>query len=157
MTIIRTDDIDDLIEFDFQTFTLKNIAQAEIRGAQIGYEYRGDRFVVHAEVTKQKAEDATTGERLLRRATASASLSYTQDIGVHRFGLSVLASGEREDFGGVKLDGYVLANLSAQFILGEAWAIHARIENLLNTEYETAATFRMQERGGFVELKYGWN
>jgi len=154
---IYANDIDDLIEFDFQTFTLRNIAQAEIRGAQLGYEYRSDQFVVHAEVMKQRAEDATTGDRLLRRAEETASLSYTQDIGAHRVGLSLLASGNREDFGGVKLDGYVLANLTAQFSLGNTWAIHARIENLLDTEYETAAGFRMQERGGFVELKYRWN
>jgi vitamin B12 transporter len=154
---LYANDIDDLIEFDFQTFTLKNIAQAEIRGAQIGYEYRGDRFGIHAEVIKQKAEDATTGDRLLRRAEETASLSYTQDIGTHRIGLSLLASGDRVDFGGVRLAGYVLADLSAQFSVGDAWAIHARIENLLDTEYETAATFRMQERSGFVELKYRWN
>jgi vitamin B12 transporter len=149
--------IDDLIEFDFQTFTLRNIAQAEIRGAQLSYEYRGERFVIHAEVAKQRANDAATGERLLRRAEQTASLSYTQDIGMHRLGLSLLASGDREDFGGVILDGYVLANLTAQLSLGNEWAIHARIENLLDTEYETAAGFRMQERGGFVELKYRWN
>ena len=69
----------------------------------------------------------------------------------------MLASGDREDFGGVKLDGYVVANLTAQFNLGNAWAVHARVENLLDTEYETAAGFRMQERSGFVELKYRWN
>jgi vitamin B12 transporter len=154
---IYANDIDDLIEFDLQTFTLRNIAEAEIRGAQVGYEYRGERYVIHAEVTRQKAEDALTGERLLRRAEETASVSYTQDVGAHRLGLSVFASGDREDFGGVKLRGYVLANLTAQFSLGNTWAIHARVENLLDTEYETADSFRMQERSGFVELKYRWN
>ena len=150
-------DIEDLIEFDLQTFELRNIAQAEIRGTQIGYEYRGDRFVVHAELVKQSADDAVTGNRLLRRAEETASLSYTQDIGAHRIGLALIASGDREDFGGVKLSGYVLADLTAQFNLGRAWALHARIENLLDTDYQTADNFRMQERGGFVELKYRWN
>ncbi len=150
-------DIEDLIEFDLQTFELRNIAQAEIRGVQVGYEYRGDRFVVHTEVVKQSADDAATGNRLLRRAEESASLSYTQDIGAHRVGLALIASGDREDFGGVKLDGYLLANLTAQFSIGQAWALHARIENLLDTDYQTAASFRMQGRGGFVELKYRWN
>ena len=154
---IYANDIDDLIEFDLQTFALRNIAEAEIRGAQFGYEYRGDRFVINAEVTRQRAEDVLTGERLLRRAEETASVSYAQDVGIHRFGLSVLASGDREDFGGVKLPGYVLANLTAQFSMGNAWAIHARLENLLDTDYETAAGFRMQERSGFVELKYRWN
>jgi len=150
-------DIEDLIDFDLQTFELRNIAQAEIRGAQLGYEYRGDRFVVHAEIVKQSADDALTGDRLLRRAGESATLSYTQDIGVHRIGLAFIASGDREDFGGVTLNGYVLADLTAQFILGQTWALHARIENLLDTEYQTANNFRMQGRGGFVELKYRWN
>jgi vitamin B12 transporter len=150
-------DIEDLIEFDLQTFELRNIAQAEIRGAQIGYEYRGERFVVHAEVVKQSADDAVTGDRLLRRAEETASLSYTQDIGAHRVGLAFIASGDREDFGGVKLDGYLLADLTAQFDLGRAWTLHARIENLLDTHYQTADNFRMQERGGFVQLKYRWN
>jgi len=154
--IYRTD-IEDLIEFDLQTFELRNIAQAEIRGAQIGYEYRGDRFVVNAAVVKQSADDATTGNRLLRRAEETASLSYTQDIGAHRVGLAFIVSGDREDFGGVTLDGYLLANLTAQFSLGQSWALHARIDNLLDTEYQTAENFRMQERGGFIELKYRWN
>ena len=150
-------DIDDLIEFDLQTFELQNISKAEIRGAQVGYEYRGDRFVIRTEVSKQRAENAATGERLLRRAEETATLSYTQDIGSHRIGVSLVASGAREDFGGVKLDGYVVANLSGQISLGKRWAVHARIENLLDTEYETAANFRMQERSGLVELKFRWN
>jgi len=154
---IYRNDIEDLIEFDLQAFELRNIAQAEIRGAQIGYEYRGDRFVVNAAVVKQSADDAMTGNRLLRRAEETASLSYTQDIGAHRVGLAFIASGDREDFGGVTLDGYLLANLTAQINLGQSWTLHARIDNLLDTQYQTAENFRMQERGGFIEFKYRWN
>ena len=158
---LYSNDIEDLIEFEFDpltfSFTAGNIAKAEIRGAQLGYEYRADRFVVRAEIAKQRAENASTGDRLLRRAEETATLSYTQDVGAHRIGISVLASGDREDFGGVKLSSYVLANLTGQIRIGNAWALHARIENLLDEEYETAAGFRMQERGGYVELKYRWN
>ena len=150
-------DIEDLIEFDLQSFQLQNIAAAEIRGAQIGYEYRGDHYVFRAEAVSQRADNALTGERLLRRAEESATVSFTRDIGVHRLGISLFASGEREDFGGVVLPGFVLANLTAQLVLGDQWALHARIENLLDTDYQTAADFRMQERGSFVELKYRWN
>lgn len=149
--------IDDLIEFDLQTFELRNIAQAEIRGAQLGYEYRGDGFVIQADVVKQRADNAITGERLLRRAEESASLSYMQDIGPHRVGFSLVASGDREDFGGAKLAGYLLANLAGQMRLNAAWTLHARIDNLFDTEYQTAENFRMQERGGFIELKYRWD
>ena len=154
---IYANDIEDLIEFDFTTFTLVNIATAEIRGAQLGYEYRGDAFVLRADVVSQRAEDKATGARLLRRAEESATLTYTQNLGPHRIGLSVLASGDREGFGGVHLAGYAIANLTGQMRLSDSWQLNARLENLFDEEYQTAAGFRMQERSAFVELKYRWH
>ncbi len=154
---LYANDIDDLIEFDFATFTLVNIDTAEIRGAQLGYEYGGDTFTFRTEVVKQTADNRTTDSRLLRRAEESMTVSYMQNIGRHRVGVSVLASGDREDFGGVHLPGYVIANLTGQLQLGRSWQLNARIENLFDTEYQTAANFRMQEFSAFVELKYQWN
>ncbi len=149
-------DIENLIEFDFGTFTLMNVGTAEIRGVQLGYEYSGDSFTLRTELVSQKADNATTGTRLLRRAERSASISYAQNIGRHRLGVSVLASGDREDFGGRKLDSYAIANLTAQMQLGVSWQLNARIENLFDEEYQTAADYRMQDRSGFIELKYTW-
>jgi vitamin B12 transporter len=153
---LYANDIEDLIEFDFMTFTLVNIDAAEIRGAQLNYEYRGDTFTVRTELLQQRADNKTTGERLLRRAEESLTISYAQNIGDHRLGVSVLASGDREDFGGVRLAGYVIANLTGQLTLSEAWQLNARIENVFDTEYQTAANFRMPERSAFIELKYRW-
>jgi vitamin B12 transporter len=79
-----------------------------------------------------------------------------KDIGEHRVGLTVLASGDREDFGGIVLPGYVLANLTGQIAISENWRLNARIENLLDKTYETASGFTMQERSGFVEIRYSW-
>ncbi|MGR9092782.1 MAG: TonB-dependent receptor domain-containing protein [Gammaproteobacteria bacterium] len=153
---LYANDIEDLIEFDFVTFTLVNIDAAEIRGAQLGYEYRGDTFTVRTELLQQRADNKTTGERLLRRAEESLTISYAQNIGDHRLGVSVLASGDREDFGGVRLAGYVIANLTGQLTLSRAWQLNARIENVFDTEYQTAENFRMPERSAFIELKYRW-
>ncbi len=153
---VYANDIDDLIEFDLQSFTLQNISRAKIRGAELGYEYRGEQFVLRADVVRQTADNALTNARLLRRAEKSATLSYTQLIGPHRLGLSILASGDREDFGAVRLPGYVLANLIGQLQLNDRWQINARLENLFDTEYQTAANYRMQKRSGFLELQYRW-
>ncbi len=149
-------DIEDLIEFDFATFTLINIGKAEIRGVQIGYEYNGDSFTLRTEFVEQRADNVTSGTRLLRRAEQSATISYTQNIGRHRLGVAVLASGDREDFGGRTLAGYVIANVTGQLQLGKSWQLNVRIENLFDKEYQTAADYRMQERSGFVELRYRW-
>jgi len=147
-------DIEDLIEFDFATFTLVNIDTAEIRGMQLGYEYLGDTFSLRGDLVRQRAENTSTGSRLLRRAEESFTLSYTQDIGRHKLGLSVLASGDRADFGGATLPGYVVASLTGQVQISAALQLTARVENLFDTDYQTATDFRMQGRSTFVELKY---
>jgi len=149
-------DIDDLIEFDLATFELRNIAGAEIRGAELSWDYRGDGFLIRTSLVKQSAENPVDGVRLLRRAEESATITLIKELGEHRLGLSVLASGDREDFGGVKLPGYALVNLTGQVALGTSWQVNARIENLFDRVYETAAGFRMQELSGFVEIKYSW-
>jgi len=151
--------IEDLIDFNFSTFTLQNIGAVEIRGIQLSYEYRGDNFSIRTDIISQTADDKIQNSRLLRRAEHSATISYTQTIGEHRIGLSILASGDRMDFGfpeNVTLDGYVVANLTGQIALSETWQLNARIENLFDEEYQTADNYRMQERSGFVELKYRW-
>jgi vitamin B12 transporter len=150
-------DIDDLIEFDLATFTLMNISGAEIRGVQVAWEYRGDGFSMRTNLVKQTADNAADGTRLLRRSEESLSVSLAKDLGEHRVGFTVLASGDREDFGGTKLPGYVLANLTGQIAIGQNWRLNARIENLLDKTYETASGFTMQERSGFVEIRYSWN
>jgi vitamin B12 transporter len=91
---------------------------------------------------------------LLRRAEESLTLGYTQDIGRHKLGLSVLASGDRMDFGDVTLPGYVVASLTGQVQISAALQLNARIENLFDTDYQTAAEFQMQGRSAFIELKY---
>ena len=148
-------DIENLIDFDFTDFTLQNIGKAEIRGAELGYDYRGENFTLRASLLRQSAQNAETGDRLLRRADESLTLNYTHNIGRHRVGITVLASGDREDFAAT-LPGYVLANLTGQVRIGDSLQLNARIENILDTEYETASQFRMQERSGFIELKYQW-
>jgi len=148
-------DIDDLIEFDLADFTLRNIGRAEIRGAQLGYEFTGETFSLRADLLKQSADNASDGQRLPRRPEESLTINYLQNLGPHRFGISVLASGDRDEFG-VKLPGYVLANLTGQLAFGSNWQVNLRLENIFDREYETAANFRMQGRSAYAELKYRW-
>ena len=152
---LYSNDIENLIEFDFTDFTLQNIGKAEIRGAEVSYDYQGESFVFRASYLRQSARNADTDERLLRRADESLTVNYTQTIGKYRVGISVLASGDREDFAAT-LPGYVLANLTGQVRIGGNMQLNARIENILDTEYETASQFRMQERSVFIEIKYHW-
>ena len=149
-------DIDDLIEFDLATFQLRNIAKAEIRGAELSWSYRVEDYSIRASVIRQSAENPVDDIRLLRRAEESATLNVVRNFGVHRLGVSVLASGDREDFGGIKLPGYALVNLTGQLSIGDRWRLHGRVENLFDRDYETAAGFQMQGLSAFAELRYAW-
>lgn len=152
---LYANDIDDLIEFDLATFTVQNIASAEIRGVELGYEFKGERWMLRANGVSQRAENAADGSRLLRRADESLTLSVSRQVGNgdNRLGLSALWSGDRADFG-LRLPAYALVNLTSEVRLGRRWQVNARIENLFDEAYETAAGFRMQGRSGFVELSY---
>ncbi|HZW59107.1 MAG TPA: TonB-dependent receptor [Woeseiaceae bacterium] len=148
-------DIEDLIEFDINDFLLKNVSDAEIRGAKLGWEFRGDDLDLALDLRAQRAEDANDGSRLLRRPERSVTLRLNRHFGEHALGVALLASSERDDVAET-LPGYVLVNLTGQVKLGEHWQLNARLENLLDRAYQTAAPYRMPARSGFVELKYRW-
>ncbi|MEQ8204725.1 MAG: TonB-dependent receptor [Woeseia sp.] len=148
-------DIEDLIEFDFTSFTLQNINKAELRGAQLGWAYTGEQFDARVDVISQAAENAADGSRLLRRPERSMTINLRRRIGEHALGLSLLASGDREDISST-LPGYMLLNVTGQFTISQNWQANLKIENLLDKQYQTAAPYRMSERGAFVELKYRW-
>ncbi|HNP35890.1 MAG TPA: TonB-dependent receptor [Woeseiaceae bacterium] len=148
------DDIKDLIEFDFASFSLMNIDEADIHGTELSYEYRGESFSLRTELVSQVADNVTSGARLLRRAEKSATLNYTQNFGQHRLGVSVIASGDREDIGGVELGSFIVVDLTGQVKLSKHWQLNARIENLFDENYQTADGYRMQELSGYLELNY---
>src|SRR5690606_11712365 len=149
-------DIEDLIEFDLVTFMLHNIGKAEVRGAELRWEYRGEDWSVVTSLVRQSADNALDDVRLFRRAEESLSLKVVRNLGPHRLGLALLASGDRVDVGAGCVAGYAVASLSGQFALGERWRLNARIENVLDAQYETAAGFPMQERSAFVDLSWQW-
>lgn len=149
-------DIEDLIEFDLASFMLRNIGRAEVRGAELSWEFRGDPWSVRASLVRQSADNAIADVRLARRAEESLTMRVVRNLGPHRVGLSLLASGDRVDVGDAHMAGYAVVGLTGQFALGDRWQINARIENLLDAQYETAAGFRMQERSAFVDVSWHW-
>lgn len=104
----------------------------------------------------QDPENADTGERLLRRARAQITASLEQTLSRYRWGLDVLGSGDRLDFGDQPLPGYALVNLTAGVQLLPSLRLEGRVENLLDTTYETARGFRTPDRAGTLGLRYQW-
>ena len=159
--VFRTE-IDALIEFvDPDGFAgpapgrNENVGDARIDGIELGWTTRGSLWRLRAAAVLQDPEDAATGEPLFRRARRSASLAVDRFVGAHQLGLQVLATGPRTDFGGATLAGYVLASLTARFALTRALELRARLENLLDQDYEMVDGYNSPGRGLYAGLS--WN
>jgi vitamin B12 transporter len=118
-----------------------NVAEAEIKGLEAELSARPvEALLLQATYTWLEAKDATTGETLPRRPEHRLTLSA--DYGTDRWGLRLwaLLVGEAVD-GGETLDAYQVLNLAGRYSLGDALTLFARVENLLDEDYEEAKDY----------------
>ena len=160
LTLFRNE-IDDLIEFvvtDFETFDgeNRNVERARIDGLEATWRYDGERWAARATATLQDPRDLVTDQRLLRRAEENFTLGVSRRIGAHEIAMDLLYAGDREDFGfpQVRMPAYWLANLSASVAVNEHWTLLARMENLLDEDYELARGFNTMSRSLFVAVRH---
>ncbi len=138
--------LDNLIDFDFATFTNVNVGRARSRGVEATVAWQSERFALRAAGTLLDAEDLDTGLDLLRRPRRSASLVATARPGDWTVSLTAVYAGERDDvdpvsFGRALNPSYLRADLAARWRLSERWAPYARVENLADRDYAEALGF----------------
>ncbi len=152
-------DFRDLIEFDFITFTSRNIGLALASGIEAtAFVYLTSRTTMTLNYTLTDTEDREFGGKLPRRPRDKASLILAQSFWEEmlRCSFSVYYVGDRLDlpvrFGGGVLDDYFLVNWSANVQLTEGCQLFGRIDNLLDQEYQEAAGFGAPGIGGYVGM-----
>jgi vitamin B12 transporter len=156
-------EIEDLIEFVVLSFDPfqgenRNVQEARIQGLEAGYAFAGEQWSLDAELALADPENRTTGEQLLRRPKESVTLALQRRFERFDLGINLLAAGERTDVGfpePVELDGYLLIDLTAGVRITDRLSLRARVENLLDEDYELADGFNTPERGVYVALRYG--
>ncbi len=161
LTAFRND-IDDLIQYvvtDPVTFAgeNRNVERARIEGIEASWSYTGELWRARAGLTLQDPRDLGNDSRLLRRARENLTLAISRSIGPHEISIDALAAGERLDFGfpePVRMDGYVVAGVSARFALARDWTLITRVENLFDEDYELARGFNTMDRSAFVTLRH---
>ncbi len=153
-TMYRTD-VENLIAFTGTDFQAINITQARLAGLELDYSVAWSGWRLNANATFLNTQDRSTGESLLRRPDEKGSVTLD-----HRFpngswlGLEWFVSGERSDFGNIKLEGYSLFNLRAGWLFTPAWQLEFRGENLLDEDYEPAFGFNSPGRSYSVSLAW---
>jgi vitamin B12 transporter len=142
-----------LMQYDFATWTFNNVADASNQGLEVSYSGKLDRADLRASLTLQDPVDESTGSRLIRRARTMASFGASIPMGQWTFGGDLRYTGERPDIASVpSLPAYTVANLTARFALTPAVALTARIDNLLDREYQTAYGYNQSGRAGYVGI-----
>ena len=126
----------------------------------------GDQFFGHFQVkgslTAQSPKNEDTNKYLPRRATTFGNLNLNYYIGNWNIGIEETFSNKRFDDkeNSVKLNGYVLTNLVADYKVNEKLKLNLRLNNVFDKDYSLAAEgtsgFRYQTPGRslFANLRY---
>jgi vitamin B12 transporter len=123
---------------DFPT----NVGSATIEGLTLAYEGWFANYHLRSSADFQSPKNDDTDKLLVRRARQHASLWLGQTWGKLEVGSEVIASGERfnDTDNAIKLSGYTLLNLTANYKLDEDWSINARLNNVFDRDYALATT-----------------
>jgi len=149
-----SNEITDLITFNYNDFKLYNIEQARIRGIEGHIEYLANNWNVYLNATLQNPKNTTSKQMLLRRPKKTVSLGLRRSFGLLDFNMNLLFSDSRMDFGGVRLDDYVLCNITVQYHLNERWLIRATINNVTDETYMLANNYNTAQRQGYLGFIY---
>jgi len=144
--------IDKLIatNFDAGNFFADNINKAKISGVdgsfnwhnKAGWEFR--------------LSGSWLNDALPRRAQKTINIELARKWKSARLGISGLAQSHRYDdaANSQRLGGYGILNLTTEYNFNKHWTLQARVENVLDKEYEKVRFYNTPRQFWFVSLRY---
>ncbi|OGV61907.1 MAG: hypothetical protein A2283_18475 [Lentisphaerae bacterium RIFOXYA12_FULL_48_11] len=153
-------DFRDLIEFNFVENKYGNVSEAEAKGVELfaSVNLPCD-IVLLANYTYTDTENKITGEELLRRPKNKYGFDITCQVTEKAsIGVNVLCVGERKDldpvtFETIDLDSYTLVNMVASYDVSKNVQVFARVDNLLDEEYEEVKGYGTPGLSGYGGVK----
>ncbi|AGA90234.1 TonB-dependent vitamin B12 receptor [Thioflavicoccus mobilis 8321] len=153
-------DIDDLIAYDATLWGPNNIDSARIRGleAVVATEVRD--WAIEANLTlldpENRSDGANDGNRLARRPEQTFELDLDRSFGPIGVGGTLFVAGRSFDdaANAVRLDGYTLVDLRAEYAFSPTLRVQGRVENLFDEDYETADWYNQPGRVFYLTLRY---
>jgi len=156
-----SNDLKNLIEFDFATYTNANIGSAKILGAELGWEQAlGRRAMSSVQVTYLNTED-DEGRPLLRRPDWSASWTTHGIFSDYFTGdFTVRWIGKREDidpvtFARAEADDYLTTNIAMAYSLFNGVEITLRVLNIADKKFEEVLGYPAPGRRFMAGLRLG--
>jgi vitamin B12 transporter len=137
-------------------FSAENIGKAQIEGleSEIGTQLMG----WNGKLTMNLLNpiNVETNGRLPRRAKEMLAFDLSRSIGAFDLGANVLAQSDRFDNtqNTIKVAGYTTLDLRSAYHLNKNWMLSAKLNNLLDKNYQTVDTYNMPGRNFFLSIHY---
>ena len=157
--------LDDLIVFDptpappkYPFGQNQNVGSARVEGLEAEYLLTAGSWSWRTDAILQNPENLDNDTYLLRRArqTLTTNLDWHDDLTTA--GLNLLLTGSRSDVDANGLPitdgGYALLGASVHRELGYGFAVLFRVDNLLDSKYQTANGYNTAGRSLFLQLEY---
>jgi len=134
----------------------ENVGRAQIDGieAEIGTQIMGWNSKLNMNLLNPK--NRQTNARLPRRTEKTLSYDLSRSFGQFDLGAKVLAQADRFDdvLNKTKVAGYVTIDLRSAYHLSKNWTLSAKLNNLLDKQYQTVNTFNTADRNIFLSIHY---
>ncbi len=146
--------ITNLIDFDFSV-GFGNIANVRSRGIELSLEVQlSNRLKINGNYTFTNAKDKDTDEELVRvpRNAAFAEIQW-QAMDKLNLALSMTYNGKEIDPFTPDPDGWVRFDLKAAYEFWDGIEVYARIDNLLDKEYQQIFGFGTPDRSFFAGIR----
>lgn len=119
-----------------------NVGNATIEGFTVAYEGWFDTYHARANLDVLSPKNDDTGNILVRRARQYATFWLGKTWGDLEVAGEAIVSGQRynDAANSLRLGGYALVNLTANYRLNEDWSVNARVDNVFDREYALVST-----------------
>jgi vitamin B12 transporter len=135
-----------------------NIDDADIKGIETSIKTSIKDWDISFNMNFLEPRNKTTDKKLERRASKHAQLTVDKSFGKLKTGISFDAQGDRFDDSANlnRLSGYGLVNIKTEYLLQKNITIKAKIDNLLDKEYQTAKDYTSLDRVVFASMTYSF-
>ena len=152
-------EIEDLIETNPVSFVTEQTEKARITGVEVGYAHRSADWSWSFDYTYMDPRNLDVDQRLARRARNTVDAAIGLDQTRWWGEASLRYQSERRDsrFTSTMLDAYTTVDIAAGYRFGPSLSVVGRVRNLLDEDYELAATYPAQGRFVGLELRYRYD
>lgn len=153
--------IDNLINYPPPTYAVSQTDKARIQGVELSAGTQLAGWEVNANLTLQKPENrsgADAGKNLIYRPEQLANIDIDRDLGKFRVGASLRGESQRytdtANTASDKLAGYGTLDLRTDYQLTKSWTVGAKLNNVLDKDYQTNSGYNQDGVNGLVTVKY---